>query len=72
MKPLTIRIKRRKIISSFTKPSFDETHYWFTINGGNGEVIATSETYTRKHNALKSAHRITWGLYGAKTIDETK
>jgi len=71
MKPLTIRIKRRKIMKYVAKPGFDETHYWFTINGGNGQILATSEMYTKKHNATKTVNRIACSLFSAEVIDET-
>ena len=72
MKPLTIRIKRRKIMKSVGKPPIDETHYWFTINGGNGEIMAMSETYTKKHNAVKAINVLINGMGMAQIKDETK
>jgi uncharacterized protein YegP (UPF0339 family) len=34
------------------KPTFKE-HYYFRLVAPNGEVIAQSETYTQKHNAME-------------------
>jgi len=64
MKPLTIRIKNNTDMSG-TK------YYWFTINGGNGHVLATSEMYTKKHNVSNTIDRVFCDLIYAEVIDET-
>ena len=30
-------------------------HWWFVVLGNNGKITSTSEMYTRKHNAIKTA-----------------
>lgn len=45
----TITLKKR---DRSTNPEAGN-YYWFTIAAKNGEVIATSELYTRKGSALK-------------------
>lgn len=32
--------------------------YWFTIVARNGQIVATSETYTRRSGAIRTASRI--------------
>lgn len=32
--------------------------YYFTVCGRNGQVVLTSETYTRKRDALRAAKKI--------------
>jgi uncharacterized protein YegP (UPF0339 family) len=45
------------------------TSYWFTLNGANGQVVMTSETYTRKASATKSLKKVASKM-GAKTYTE--
>lgn len=42
--------------------------FFFILVASNGNTIATSETYTRKHNCIKSVH--TW-VKKPNIIDET-
>lgn len=43
------KIGKRRLVSVYKK----KTHYWFTNrNRKNGKVTSTSETYTRKANAI--------------------
>lgn len=34
-------------------PTFQE-RYYFRLIGGNGEIVAQSEAYTQKHNAVSA------------------
>jgi uncharacterized protein YegP (UPF0339 family) len=43
----------------------------FTIVGSNGQVVATSETYTRKDSALDTIRSIQTGVPGARIDDQT-
>lgn len=45
--------------------------FYFTINARNGQVLATSETYTRKANAKGAIKRIMNTCLSAITIDNT-
>lgn len=75
MKPLTIRIRKRVRMRIIDTPEIDKPHYWFTINGGNGKVIVTSETYTSKQSAWKMIDRLTGEINNvifAKVMDETR
>ena len=31
------------------------SNFWFCVYGRNGAITSTSEMYTRKHNAIKTA-----------------
>lgn len=50
-KQLTIRIHRA-----------DNKELYFTLNGGNGKVIMTSETYKRRQGVNRAVETILWGI----------
>lgn len=39
--------------------------YWFSIKSKNGKIVATSEMYTRKASAIKTAKKL------APVVDKT-
>ena len=43
----------------------------FNLKAGNGEVIATSESYTTKAAALKGVESVKANAAGAEVVDET-
>jgi uncharacterized protein YegP (UPF0339 family) len=43
----------------------------FNLVASNGQVVATSETYTRKESALETIKSIQAGAAGARVDDET-
>jgi uncharacterized protein len=43
----------------------------FNIVAGNGQVVATSETYTRKESAMDTVRSIQAGAGNARVDDET-
>ena len=43
----------------------------FNLKAGNGEVIATSESYTTKAAALKGVDSVKKNAAGADVVDET-
>ena len=48
-----------------------DSQYYFTIAGGNNEVLATSETYTRKASAQSAIDVIKGNATYATVIDLT-
>lgn len=66
MRKLKIKIK--------ANPDFwvGERRFWFTVHGLNGQITSTSETYTRKHNAEKTAQTYIDNGLNAVIVDETK
>lgn len=42
--------------------------WYFVAKAGNGEIMATSETYTRKHDAARGARRFATLLYHSSVI----
>jgi uncharacterized protein YegP (UPF0339 family) len=45
--------------------------YHFNLVAGNGQVIATSETYPRKESALKGIHSVKENASAAEVVDQT-
>lgn len=45
--------------------------YYFTVSARNGQVLVTSETYTRKRNIVKSVAALKKALVAVKILDET-
>lgn len=45
--------------------------YHFNLVAGNGEVIATSESYPRKESALKGIHSVKENALAAEVHDQT-
>lgn len=45
--------------------------YRWRLIAGNGEIVATSEAYTTKYNALHSADRVKQIAYSAIVVDNT-
>ncbi len=62
---MKIEIKRRKpetIITDNGRDGYDvEEAFWFRIVADNGQVLATSEMYTAKHNAIGGARAVVAG-----------
>ena len=46
--------------------------YYFVLIAANGEVIAVSESYTQKHNCIKSIQVVQALAAQAEIKDETK
>ena len=46
--------------------------YYFNVCADNSQILATSETYTQKHNAVKAINSLINGMGMAQVIDETK
>lgn len=50
--------------------------FYFTLNGKNGQVVMTSETYTRKHSCIKTICSIIKKLHNPVSeiefVDNTK
>ena len=45
--------------------------YYFNVYADNGKILATSETYTQKHNATKAINVLINGMGMAQVKDET-
>ena len=45
--------------------------YWVRVNASNGQILAHSEMYTTKANAIHCAQLIKSGASGAAIIDNT-
>lgn len=43
--------------------------YYFTVTAGNGQVLATSETYTSKSAAQNAIHAIKTAAASAQVLD---
>ena len=43
--------------------------WYFNIKAGNGKIIAASEGYSKKYNALKTIHSLKLGIPLAKVIE---
>ena len=69
--PLVIKIKRKAIRKFVPGLPLDKEHFWFTIHGRNGQITSTSETYTRKHNANKTAQTYIDNGLNAVIVDYT-
>jgi uncharacterized protein YegP (UPF0339 family) len=52
------------------RKSTDEQYYWVLISK-NGETVATSEMYTRKADAIRSAGSMRHMMYLTKIVDIT-
>jgi uncharacterized protein YegP (UPF0339 family) len=46
--------------------------YYFNICANNSKIIATSELYTQKHNAVKAINVLINGMGMVRVKDETK
>ena len=46
-------------------------HWWWRMIAHNGQVLATSETYTAKNKCLKSAKKVAEQL-GVKVVETTE
>ena len=42
----------------FTLKKSKDKQFFFTLHGMNGQPLCTSETYTRKENAIKGIRRV--------------
>ncbi len=49
----------------------DSGKYHFNLVAGNGQVIATSQTYERKHSALEGIESVRTNAPDASVADET-
>lgn len=67
MSRMKIKIKKRD--RAPFSPRFDNI-FWFTIHARNGQITSTSETYTRKHNAVKTAQSYINNGLKAVIVDE--
>lgn len=47
----------------------DNDEFYFRIVAGNGKILAHSETYTRKRNAVEAVAIIKAGAIAAKTVE---
>jgi len=48
------------------------SQYYFNVCANNSKIIATSELYTKKHNAVKAINVLINGMGMAQIKDETK
>jgi uncharacterized protein len=46
--------------------------FYFDIVANNGQILATSETYTRKYNAKKAIESIRINIFDAPIMEETE
>ena len=56
---------------SFVIRRSSNRQYYFTITGGNNEVIVTSETYVSKSSAQHAINVIRGNAAGAQVVDLT-
>jgi uncharacterized protein YegP (UPF0339 family) len=45
--------------------------YWWQIVGGNGEIMASSQQYTRKQSAKDAIAVVQGNAAGGRTVDST-
>ena len=72
--PLSVRHPpsgKVRTMSKFVIKESSDGQYYFNYVAGNGEVVATSERYTRKANAEHGAQVIKDGAAEAPIVDET-
>lgn len=53
----------------------EKGQFYFVVKASNGQILVTSETYTRKSNCLKGAAALQWVIINDRDIkikDESK
>jgi uncharacterized protein YegP (UPF0339 family) len=59
------------MVGKFVLKKGDSGKYHFNLVAGNGQVIATSQTYERKRSALEGIESVRKNAPGAAVEDET-
>jgi uncharacterized protein len=59
------------VVGKFVLKKGSGGKYHFNLVATNGQVIATSETYERKHSALNGIESVKSNAPGAETDDQT-
>lgn len=71
---MKIEIHRRKaetVLTNNGRDGYDvDDRFWFRIVADNGQILATSEMYTAKHNAISGATAIVEGI--AEALRDTR